>query len=60
MPPFHEQQLDSARIAELLPGADDFMDQAICLRSFPDLSREQMDYIITTVSAFEKSRRAHV
>jgi len=44
--------LDSAAIHQLLPGADEIMEQAIFLGVYPGLSPAQIDYVIECVHAF--------
>ena len=46
--------LAGARIAALLPRAEEIMGRALFLGTFPGLSRVQMDYMTTTVRPFAR------
>ena len=49
------QDLSSARLAELFPGADEIMNSAIFLGTYPGLTQEMLEYEIETIKSFVKS-----
>jgi dTDP-4-amino-4,6-dideoxygalactose transaminase len=51
------RSLDSATVAELLPGADAIMSGALFLGTYPGLDAGQIDYMIASVREFVRKKR---
>jgi CDP-6-deoxy-D-xylo-4-hexulose-3-dehydrase len=51
------QPLNSSTISTLFPGADEIMNQAIFLGTYPGLTREMMDYEIETIGSFVSGKK---